>query len=654
MYIEDMVEKVNRSLAGELEEFDNLVDLMDSVVDDVNAKMNTCFPTVSEWPEFVSDYNAKTLETLPKIETTVTKTITTIEENTQGTGYYSKIRKIKDYLYEVKYDSLDYDYAYEHFAEVPIPDAGCSSIRKENIYGRNFDWYYDNKAEFMVHVMPSLEDQHASVGMAGGVFNEGEINPDKPDERFKLVPFAMYDGINDAGLTVNINVVPDSKNGKDVEPAVEVRQNLPAAMIVRYILDNFATAQGAAEYIRDYVRIYFQDSLKKSHYELHVMLADDTSTWLIEFIDGHTVIKDISEKPYITNFHITDVEFNEDGTVYSPETQDEEHNAIITNNVMEDGAGLERYNMIVSAYDNIQTSGEPILGKINMLDMLLNLKYTNAYDTGGDHFWYTEFVGNGRTVATSMEEYQAIFPAIDRIFADRNRATALTWQTTHSVVYDMSTKTATLVIQEEPVDEEEPTLFGLYYINDPIILPEPEEPEEEPEDDEDEPTPVPEEPENYRKEEQVVTPFSIITIITEKTTVRKQVSKVGVEIHSKKTLEPVIEGATTTTVYIEQDITYAADDSAILDEANYIAIPDKYLRPLLKGVAYKYYIRDEEGERVASEYYVDYQQALLTILRDYDEFVPAIFRSHRKGFITGHGGEMNDPYTRNYRFFQNL
>ena len=180
MLISTMVDKVNMALAGELEEYDTLVDLMDSVIDDVNAKMNTCFPVISEWVDFVTDYNAKLTATLPKTETTVTKTITTVTENLRGIGYFNKFRKIKDYLYEVEYDSLDYDYAYEHFAEVPIPDAGCSSIRKENIYGRNFDWYYDTKAEFMVHVIPSLDGQHASVGMAAGIFNEGEVNPDKP------------------------------------------------------------------------------------------------------------------------------------------------------------------------------------------------------------------------------------------------------------------------------------------------------------------------------------------------------------------------------------------------------------------------------------------------------------------------------------------
>ena len=166
---------------------------------------------------------------------------------------------------------------------------------------------------------------------------------------------------------------------------------------------------------------------------------------------------------------------------------------------------------------------------------------------------------------------------------------------------------------------------------------------EEDDEDEDEPTPVPEEPENYEKVEEILTEDTKITITTKKTTVRKEVEEVGVERHTKGNLPTIYEDNKVTETYQELDITYEADTHALLDIDNYTAIPDKYLRPLLQGVAYKYYIRDEEGERVASEYYVDYQQALFMILRDYDEFVPPIFRNHRGGYIIGAGSNVIGP-----------
>lgn len=105
-------------------------------------------------------------------------------------------------------------------------------------------------------------------------------------------------------------------------------------------------------------------------------------------------------------------------------------------------------------------------------------------------------------------------------------------------------------------------------------------------------------------------------------------------------------------VHVETFISFNTDPKELLDPLDYTAIPDKYLRTLIIGVAYKYYIRDEEGEKVASEYWQNYQQALFEILRDYDQYVPDVFRSHRKGYITGHGGEMNDPFCRFYNIFR--
>lgn len=77
----------------------------------------------------------------------------------------------------------------------------------------------------------------------------------------------------------------------------------------------------------------------------------------------------------------------------------------------------------------------------------------------------------------------------------------------------------------------------------------------------------------------------------------------------------------------------------LLDEDNYIAIPDKYLRKLAKyGGAYKFYTEDEEGESVALELYKGYQQVLFHMLRDYSEEVPLIFREHCQGSLEDIGG----------------
>ena len=55
---------------------------------------------------------------------------------------------------------------------------------------------------------------------------------------------------------------------------------------------------------------------------------------------------------------------------------------------------------------------------------------------------------------------------------------------------------------------------------------------------------------------------------------------------------------------------------------DYTAFPDKYIaNVIVPGVAYKYYVQDEEGENVAGSYGSLYQQNLFYMQRDCMEFV---------------------------------
>ena len=93
--------------------------------------------------------------------------------------------------------------------------------------------------------------------------------------------------------------------------------------------------------------------LHQKHYEVHYMIGDSTSTYLLEFIDNKTIITDISDKPIMTNFYLSNVKFNLDGTVFTPRTQTDSQDAIHTNQITENGAGLERYNLMVNRYPTL-------------------------------------------------------------------------------------------------------------------------------------------------------------------------------------------------------------------------------------------------------------------------------------------------------------
>ena len=75
-------------------------------------------------------------------------------------------------------------------------------------------------------------------------------------------------------------------------------------------------------------------------------------------------------------------------------------------------------------------------------------------------------------------------------------------------------------------------------------------------------------------------------------------------------------------------------DKTPLNPNNYNAFPDSYLRKVVApGAAMKFYSNDEEGEQVASKFYIDYEQAKALMARDYISQVPEHFQNNDGGYI---------------------
>lgn len=355
------------------------------------------------------------------------------------------IRKIKDYAYEMTCLDIDYEAAFEYYAsrEAEVPPA-CSAIRNGNYIGRNLDWTYDQKATFVVHI-PRSADRRASVSLCGGLneLTEEFVRSGRGSNAYKILPCNAYDGINESGVVASMLVVPTDKGINHSIPIEDRRQELPAPMLVRYILDHFDTAHDAADYIRKHVAVYFPAALHDMQYELHFMIADANDTYCLEFIDNAAVVIDISEHPILTNFHISGTQLNDDGTVYTPDTQDAAHNAHITNGITDHGAGLERYNLLRSLYD-ISSS------KLEMRNTMATLKYTRAYPTAtAAARWLTEFVGGTLTCYAPPQTFDSVRTAAGEAYMARDRNNPITWQTVHSAVYDIRSRSVSVVFQED-------------------------------------------------------------------------------------------------------------------------------------------------------------------------------------------------------------
>lgn len=356
---------------------------------------------------------------------------------------FENITQVENYVFNVTYEVLDYESSKEYF-KTKYPDYfGCTSIRKGDFFGRNYDWLYDETATFRVSVTGN-GNRYASQGIASikditkSIAERVVAGEEEDLYNFKILPFMMQDGINEKGVTAAINVVPNDK-GKTVGtvPLLKQTDKLCVFEIVRYILDNFSSAKQAVKYLKNHVSI-FTPSTQSFKYECHFLVADENESYLIEFINNE-LIYTLMDKAYITNFHLEGVEFD-------PET-----NTVIKDTVEPFGMGIERYDLISENYEDLSSIED-------MRDLMDELKYSKSY-TLTDNPWYTEFVGdytasghNILTVQSESSEFNWILEHERARFAERSRDPESenfgTWQTVHSSVYDIPRKTLYLKSQE--------------------------------------------------------------------------------------------------------------------------------------------------------------------------------------------------------------
>lgn len=377
-------------------------------------------------------------ETIQELEWRLNVQAETYVEKIQNGMFISKER-ITDFLYELSYDKLDYDYAKEYFKSITDISLGaCTSVRSGNVYGRNFDWFYNNQVEFIVNNKRSSIDKRltfSSIGVAGGIkdLTTDFVKSNKESDLYKVLPFQMMDGINECGVIANYNVVPlDYGKNKIVKASIESKEEINALMLVRFILDIFSSAKSAVEYIKDYVDVTFPKALHDMGYELHLMVADSNNTYAIEFIEGQTVVIDISEKPIMTNFHLSNVEFNEDGSVYTPDTQTDDANAHDTNKVTLHGSGLERYNLCIDRED--------------IEDLLEELSYSKTYTDGK---WLTEFVDGDLTVKSNPIDFIYILSKAKEYWSEKDRSNPKVWISTHQSLYSINERSLVIKSQEQ-------------------------------------------------------------------------------------------------------------------------------------------------------------------------------------------------------------
>lgn len=366
---------------------------------------------------------------------------------------YEAMKRVQEYLYAIEYSELDYEAARAYFKTHFVPVQGaCTALRKGNQLGRNYDWTYDKQVEFLVRTK-AHNGRYASIGITGSISALTTDTIGEYSEEFKYMPFRMLDGMNEKGLTANVNMLNhDEQRSLPVEgttPRLEEREAICSAMLVRYVLDNFATPQEACEYIRDYVRVYppYHDGQTT---DLHFALSSKEQLYYLCFEPDNggvfrTAIADVKDQPLpfvMTNFRMWWAQ-----RIYDSETGYYDRFADPDYDYVEKyGMGIERANLCLDFVRD--TSGSQTM----MNFLTYDIKYTNAYNTYTDPQWLTEFVAqySQEDLArdSASEDFERILGIVRQRYAERSRETALTWQTVHSVVYDLDNLTMQLAVQE--------------------------------------------------------------------------------------------------------------------------------------------------------------------------------------------------------------
>ena len=330
--------------------------------------------------------------------------------------------KVAPFLYRIESGRLD-DSAAELFIRQHYPesDGACSAVRTGSLFGHNYDERYDNTAEFVVKTR-AANGRHGSLGMGAipGVLTEEMMSGDLDDAETKnaleVVPYFVVDGINDAGVCVAVNRMPDAD-----EDELSDDSGKCALFAARYVLDYADSAEHAMDLLNEQMFWFPKHHDIKSGF--YLLIADGNET-IVSDLRGRQKVISVSEPSMLTNFRSIDW----DGT---DETLEKHAN------------GLERYLILEDGLDDVQNTND-------MVELLKLVRYSHVYDTA----WLSDFNGDWSelgfgdlTVDSPMEDYAAAVSYCVSLFNERTR-NGETMHTVHTAVYDMDLKTLVVLAQE--------------------------------------------------------------------------------------------------------------------------------------------------------------------------------------------------------------
>ena len=348
----------------------------------------------------------------------------------------------------------------------------CTSCRTGDLIGRNFDWAYDDVDEYIIRVpADKATGRHASLGVGSAFFPPFYQQIIGMED---ILPVLTMDGINDAGVAINVNVVMsdtfgsgDTVGTRAGEPFGENMDNVCAGFVVRYILDQADSAEHAIELLKK-ANIY-----SVLGQEFHWMISDAKATYIVETVNNELlVLKSKGKEAAMSNFHVTHSAHCEEYEIVWPENEkiSREKTYVIENELMTRFSSLYfRYAMGVERYAMAKRGLSNIKDPAQMLSHMRGIRYKQTYVAGNEKkFWsdhnmypYTDEQGNANQFTyydntdyqekermKTFKNAQAKRKEIEKIEKETGERMPGMIHTVHTSVYEISSKTLTVNVQE--------------------------------------------------------------------------------------------------------------------------------------------------------------------------------------------------------------
>lgn len=357
------------------------------------------------------------------------------------------IEKQNDFLYYININSkeIDYNYAIQYLKELFFykelqqksenkQKGVCTSIRNGHLFARNLDWY-ENSNIYVINTHGE-NGKYSSIGVGIDISELFYLENTKDKEKFeKILPFFILDGVNEKGLAICLNYNPDDFGKTYGTNENEEGDYINLQMLPRYTLDNFASVKELINWLQTKGKVYAKFNKDGTNQEYHFFVADKNDTYAIEFANNEVKVTDLKDKPYLTNFHVYNTKFEQDGTVDYK-------------NVSNYANGIERYNICAKNY--VKTSD--IIG---MQNVLTKCYCSNMSKESTNPIWYSEFMYidhslDIKTLLTNKEKYTPVIEENYRDYKERMKNNQKnSFYTLYSSIYNIENKSLSIVLEEE-------------------------------------------------------------------------------------------------------------------------------------------------------------------------------------------------------------